>query len=426
MQRSRIDDNDQRVLLLCADVNGYSRIGFSREIRELEARIGRSSHRCQMTLIPKMAVRIPDILAALNEHQPDIVHITGHGTSSGEVIILDETDEIVHLDASKVARLLWPFREVVTAVVFNVCFSVKQALAVAQQGTLSIGMDSDIDDGSAILFSSTFYQALAYGATLESAYEQARTVMAINGCMARPVLAKAVTGQFEDRPPSTEFSERVTDPCTSRRADDSRRAQRERLFLSRVLASSVTPRSRRVSRRNMHRLLEQFSEVFYEQPAYRVGDGLSSAPTARLIPVTDDLVTHGYDDAERQLIRDTVMCARDYPMVAAGLGVCRVGTAGPAYDTQSLLGYVMQALLIARHLDATLLLSPIMAPLVAGLFEEAGCKLRFQFFIPGVLIGETRPCRFPYLPPPEPVETGVWIYRFVLPLPYTWNEPLAA
>lgn len=78
------DGEIRNILFLCADINGYSRTSFDREVREIETRLGKRSHRRRLRLIPKLAVRITDMLAALNEYRPDIVHFTGHGTPSGE------------------------------------------------------------------------------------------------------------------------------------------------------------------------------------------------------------------------------------------------------------------------------------------------------------------------------------------------------
>ena len=60
------------------------------EIREITAKIRASEYRDSLELIPILAVRPDDVQQALLEHQPHIVHFSGHGNSGGEIILQDK------------------------------------------------------------------------------------------------------------------------------------------------------------------------------------------------------------------------------------------------------------------------------------------------------------------------------------------------
>jgi hypothetical protein len=56
-------------------------------------------------------------------------------------------------------------------VVLNACFSEAQAEAIAKHIDCVVGMSKTIKDRSAISFAASFYQALAYGRTVQEAYD---------------------------------------------------------------------------------------------------------------------------------------------------------------------------------------------------------------------------------------------------------------
>lgn len=191
----------KKLLFLSVDAAGHERLSSSREYRDLEQQLKVHGLRHSIQLIPKFAVRISDIPRALNEHKPDIVHFSGHGTASDEIVLLNEHDEGLCLQASALATLLQPFRYCVRLVVFNTCYSQALAAEVAHHIEHAIGMSSTVDDQSALAFSGALYQALAYGAHLAGALEQARAALQIRGGLATPVLI-ARTDQSETSAPA--------------------------------------------------------------------------------------------------------------------------------------------------------------------------------------------------------------------------------
>merc|ERR1712117_254888 len=64
----------------------------------------------------------------------------------------------------------------IECVVFNACFSLKKADAVAHQVGCVIGMKKEIGDDSALIFAEEFYQGLAYQRSYYQAFQ-----LGING-----------------------------------------------------------------------------------------------------------------------------------------------------------------------------------------------------------------------------------------------------
>src|SRR5690348_1663009 len=78
-----------KVLFLSANPAGTQPLALDEEIREITNKIRASEHREAVELISRWAVRPDDLLQALNEHKPHIVHFSGHGSPTEEILLLD-------------------------------------------------------------------------------------------------------------------------------------------------------------------------------------------------------------------------------------------------------------------------------------------------------------------------------------------------
>ncbi len=78
-----------RILFLSSNPTGTVPLKLDEEVREIEAKIRAAEHRDSLELITKWAVRPDDLLQSLNQHKPHIVHFSGHGSPTEEIILLD-------------------------------------------------------------------------------------------------------------------------------------------------------------------------------------------------------------------------------------------------------------------------------------------------------------------------------------------------
>ncbi|HSS47354.1 MAG TPA: CHAT domain-containing protein, partial [Thermoanaerobaculia bacterium] len=78
------------------------------------------------------------------------------------------------------ARLLGQFNQNLRCVVLNACYSEEQAQAIAQEVDCVVGMATAVADRAAIRFAAKFYEALAFGQTVQAAFDLACSDIEIN------------------------------------------------------------------------------------------------------------------------------------------------------------------------------------------------------------------------------------------------------
>jgi hypothetical protein len=162
-----------------------SPLKLDEEIRSITQKLREAEYR-DIDLVSAWAVRPDDLLQMLNEHKPNIVHFSGHGSSSGEIILVDENlvkGKRVPKPVSPVAikALFQVLKDNVQVVLLNACFSRIQAEAIKDVIDCVIGMNTAIGDQAAITFAASFYRALGFGRSVEEAFEQSKVALLLEG-----------------------------------------------------------------------------------------------------------------------------------------------------------------------------------------------------------------------------------------------------
>lgn len=160
-----------RILFLAADPTDASRLRLGEELREIQEELQLARLREHFELHQRMSVRPADISQALLDVQPQIVHFSGHGTSSGALCFENQVGDTHPIQPDALAALFEQFANQVKCMVLNACYSEAQANAIAEHIGYVIGMNQAIGDKAAIAFSVGFYQALGAGRTIEEAYK---------------------------------------------------------------------------------------------------------------------------------------------------------------------------------------------------------------------------------------------------------------
>jgi hypothetical protein len=174
---------------------GEETLRLDREFREIEKELRASHYRERINVAIAHAVRISDILAAFNRHDPDVVHFSGHGDT--DMLLLDSADGRPHeLRDEHLGLLLGAARKPIRLLVLNACFSAEQAAMAAEYVEAAIGMDQSIADDSAKTFAGQFYGSIAAGNSLGNAFLQAR----VQAHRRRPRAAHRSLSRRTDRP----------------------------------------------------------------------------------------------------------------------------------------------------------------------------------------------------------------------------------
>ena len=166
-----------KVLFFAANPQDQTQLRLDEEIRSITEKIRLSEYRDSVELISKWAVRPSDLLQALNEHKPHIVHFSGHGSDTDQIIFLDPDGKSKPVSKKAIDELMRAMTDNVRVVIFNTCFSSSQAEAVTQHVDVAIGMSASIGDEAGRVFSSQFYSAIGFGRSVKDAFDQARAAL---------------------------------------------------------------------------------------------------------------------------------------------------------------------------------------------------------------------------------------------------------
>jgi len=160
------------ILFLAADPTDTSRLRLGEEFREIQEKLKLARLRDYFRLeLPQLSVRPVDISQALLDAQPQIVHFSGHGASTGALCFENQTGQIQSVQPDALAALFEQFSSQVNCVLLNACYSEIQAKAIGKHIKYVIGMNQAIGDEAAIAFAIGFYQALGAGRIIEDAYK---------------------------------------------------------------------------------------------------------------------------------------------------------------------------------------------------------------------------------------------------------------
>jgi len=170
---SAMDNSTKQVsiLFVSADPTDSVRLRTGEEMREIQDQLKLASLRDQFKLDVRLSARAHDISQALLDFKPDIVHFSGHGSTTGALCFENRSGETHLVTAEALSALFEQFTNDVDCVLLNACYSEAQAKAIAKHIDWVIGMNDAIGDEAAIAFSIGFYQALGAGKMLEDAFK---------------------------------------------------------------------------------------------------------------------------------------------------------------------------------------------------------------------------------------------------------------
>lgn len=165
------------VLFFATNPKGTTPLRLDEEARSIREMIRKSEYRDAIIFETRWAARPLDILQAINEINPDVVHFSGHGVDTGE-LVLENTDGSTKLVTKEaITQTIMSSSDKIHLLFFNACFSCDQAFEVIQHVDAAIGMTTSISDRAANTFAAQFYSSLGFGLSVKKAFEQAKGIM---------------------------------------------------------------------------------------------------------------------------------------------------------------------------------------------------------------------------------------------------------
>jgi hypothetical protein len=160
-----------KILFLAANPKDTDQLRLDEEIRGIKQSLRQAEFRDMFEIEQEWAVRVSDLQGHLLRHKPDIVHFSGHGSLSSEIILEDNIGNSQPLSVRALSQLFSILKDNIRCVVLNACYSKEQAHAIAKHIDCVIGMSSAIGDLAAKSFSVAFYQALGFGRDVKTAFD---------------------------------------------------------------------------------------------------------------------------------------------------------------------------------------------------------------------------------------------------------------
>ncbi|MFL5386140.1 MAG: CHAT domain-containing protein [Longimicrobiaceae bacterium] len=167
-----------RLLFFAADPisvlqdDSQSPLQLDEDMREIQRRVRAATHRDALEFDWRFAARPEDLVQALRETSPQVVHFSGHGGKEGLVLVGHGGDP-QPVSAAALKQLFQVFRGRIRLVVLNACLSLSQAKTIAEVVGCAIGTQREISEAAAITFGASFYSAIAFGHSVKTAFEQA-------------------------------------------------------------------------------------------------------------------------------------------------------------------------------------------------------------------------------------------------------------
>lgn len=169
-----------RILVLAANSRDSSRLALDEELRQMLSRIRSAEQGTRFEMHAELALRPGELPAALMRHQPDIVHFSSHGTSHGALCLVNErTGQTQHVSGQQLVDIFTPLSSGIQCVVLSACYSEIQSRALVTCIPCVVGMSRAVKDEAAIAFSAGFYEALAFGKSVKTAFEVGRAHMGL-------------------------------------------------------------------------------------------------------------------------------------------------------------------------------------------------------------------------------------------------------
>ncbi len=168
-----------RILFLSANPWTTSRIRVDEEAREIFEKLQEGPHRDRFELYKHAAIRPIDLQRLLMMYKPHIVHFSGHGNKRKRIILGGAPGRGKEVNCRGLVEVFGLYRNHLRLVVLNACFTKEQARSLSGVVDYSVGTGRGIGDKGSVAFAGAFYRALAFGKTIEKAFDSAKAELAL-------------------------------------------------------------------------------------------------------------------------------------------------------------------------------------------------------------------------------------------------------
>jgi GTPase SAR1 family protein len=202
--REKLKDVDQKlpeqvILFLAANPlaanNAAAVLSMRAEHSHIAEKLSERETKGIFELIPRFGISPEDMINAINDLEPVIVHFVGHGSEQdpdtrlggGLYFFSDDKQRARLADADILSAM---FRRIkknhpqLELILLNACYSEPQAQAISSHGIFTIGSNDELPSEAARLFAAGFYRNYALTKDVRKAVDNGLTlaIMANKGC----------------------------------------------------------------------------------------------------------------------------------------------------------------------------------------------------------------------------------------------------
>lgn len=174
------EKSEINILIISSNPEDQDQLNYGKEHREIRDRIRKSPESYRINIHDRTAVRAEDIITAINETNPDFIHISGHGDDKS-LAIQGGNGETVDLTEKMLKAVIESSENEIKIIVLSACHSHQIAEGLSKTVPVVIGMNDAIGDDDAVVFASQFYSSLAFGKSVSTAFEQGKAAVLIEG-----------------------------------------------------------------------------------------------------------------------------------------------------------------------------------------------------------------------------------------------------
>ncbi|MFD8911405.1 effector-associated domain EAD1-containing protein [Streptomyces sp. NPDC059575] len=145
------------------------------------------------------ATRVRDVMPALLEHRPHVLHVAGHGSPNGYLLLEDEQGVVAPVHSARLAAALKAYGMLHTLVLSS-CHLGRHLEHFSGCAAVSVGAVRPLRDDDALAFTRGFYTALGFGQSPADAFRYGQAELSLTGADPRDMLLHPPSGgTTEDR-----------------------------------------------------------------------------------------------------------------------------------------------------------------------------------------------------------------------------------
>jgi hypothetical protein len=172
-----LETGKAKVMMMTSNPKNTQALNLNKEIKFIEEELLQAKNRDQFEVKLVLDVNKGTLSRLLENHQPSIVHFSGHGTGD-YLLFYGENDMADKVSGQKLGQVL-SHHDCISCVLLNACYSESQAEEMAQYIPNIIGTDNAISDSKAHKFAQFFYRSIFAGSTYERAFDVALSDLGI-------------------------------------------------------------------------------------------------------------------------------------------------------------------------------------------------------------------------------------------------------